>query len=178
MNVTRCLGTLGAAAPLWLLSSMALAHITLDTQSASVGSTYKAVLRVGHGCEGAATLKVRVQIPEGVISVKPMPKAGWELNTIEAPYKKSYDHYGTPATEGVREIVWTGRLLDKHYDEFVFRAYLTDSLKPDTMLYIPVVQECEGGTAERWIEIPAEGKSADDYKSPAPGLKLRPKATN
>jgi periplasmic copper chaperone A len=178
MNVTRCLGTLGAAAPLCLLSSMTLAHITLETQSASVGSTYKAILRVGHGCEGAATLKVRVQIPEGVISVKPMPKAGWELNTVEAPYKQSYDYYGTPATAGVREIVWTGKLLDKHYDEFVFRAYLTDSLKPDTSLYFPAVQDCEGNKAERWIEIPAEGKSADDYKSPAPGLKLRPKATN
>jgi uncharacterized protein YcnI len=141
-----------------------------------VGSTYKAVLRVPHGCEGEPTLKIRVQIPEGVIAIKPMPKAGWELDTVEAPYKQSYDYYGTPMTEGVREIVWTGKLLDKHYDEFVFRAYLTDSLKPDSMLYFPVVQECEGGKTDRWIEIPAEGKKADDYKSPAPGVKLRPKA--
>ena len=43
----------------------------------------------------------------------------------------------------MREIVWTGKLLDKHYDEFVFRAYLTDGLKPDTTLYFPAVQECE-----------------------------------
>jgi uncharacterized protein YcnI len=42
------------------------------------------------------------------------------------------------------------------------------------MLYIPTVQECEGGKAERWIEIPAAGKSADDYRFPAPGLKLLP----
>jgi periplasmic copper chaperone A len=46
------------------------------------------------------------------------------------------------------------------------------------MLYFPAVQECEGNKAERWIEIPAEGRKADDYKSPAPGLKLLPKATN
>ena len=143
MITIRRLGMLGAAAPFCLLSSMALAHVTLEPQPASIGSTYKAVLRVPHGCEGAPTLKLRVQIPEGVIAVKPMPKAGWELDTIEAPYKQSYDYYGTPTTEGVREIVWTGKLLDKHYDEFVFRAYLTDGLKPDTTLYFPAVQECE-----------------------------------
>jgi len=178
MKMIRQFGTLGAAAPLCLLSSMALAHVTLEPQPASVGSTYKAVLRVPHGCEGEPTLKLRVQIPEGVIAVKPMPKPGWELDTVEAPYKQLYDYYGTSMTTGVREIVWTGKLLDKHYDEFVFRAYLTDGLKPDTTLYFPVVQECSGGKADRWIEIPAEGKKADDYKYPAPGLKLLPKATN
>ncbi len=40
----------------------ASAHITLETQEAAVGSTYKAVLRVPHGCDGKATTGVRVQI--------------------------------------------------------------------------------------------------------------------
>ncbi|MCB8821491.1 YcnI family copper-binding membrane protein [Microvirga rosea] len=169
-------GALAAAATL-MLACPALAHTTLEQQQAPIASTYKAVLRVGHGCEGAPTLKLRVRIPDGVISVKPMPKAGWTLETVKAPYEKAYDYYGTPLSEGVREIVWTGKLLDEHYDEFVFRAYLTDSLKPNTTLYIPAVQECEGGKADRWIEIPAEGKSADDYRYPAPGLKLLPAKT-
>lgn len=162
------------AAALLSLAVSAQAHTTLEAQQAPVASTYKAVLRVGHGCEGAPTLKLRVRIPEGVINVKPMPKAGWELETVTATYNNSYDYHGTPTTEGVREIVWTGKLPDEHYDEFVFRAFLTESLKPDSMLYIPVVQECAGGKADRWIEIPAEGKSADDYRYPAPGLKLLP----
>lgn len=167
-----------ASALVCLSAGAASAHITLETQSAPIGSTYKAVLRVGHGCEGSPTLKVRVRIPEGVIAVKPMPKPGWDLDSVEGAYKQPYDYYGTPMTEGVREIVWTGRLLDKHYDEFVFRAYLTGSLAPDTTLYFPTVQECEKGV-ERWIEIPAAGKGADDYKSPAPGVKLlRAKASD
>lgn len=154
----------------------ALAHITLETQQAPVGSTYKAVLRVPHGCKGAATTKVRVRIPEGVIAIKPMPKPGWTLETVKGPYGKAFDYYGTPTSEGVKEVVWSGgRLLDEHYDEFVLRGYLTSDLKADTVLYVPVVQECEGGAVERWIEIPTEDKSADDYKSPAPGLKLTPK---
>jgi periplasmic copper chaperone A len=177
MALNRFAGALAASAIICLSTTGTFAHATLETQAASVGSSYKGVMRVGHGCEGSPTLKVRIQIPEGVIAVKPMPKAGWTLETVKARYKQSYDYYGTPMTEGVREIIWTGKLLDEHYDEFAFRAHLTDSLKPDTTLYFPTVQECEKG-AERWIEIPAEGKSADDYKYPASGVKLRPKATN
>jgi periplasmic copper chaperone A len=153
----------------------AFAHITLETQQAAVPSTYKAVLRVPHGCEGAATTTLRVQIPEGVISVKPMPKAGWTLTTTKGKYAKGYDYYGEKVSEGVTEIVWSGgNLPDEFYDEFVFRAYLTDSLEAGTKLYFPVVQEC-GDKAERWIDIPAAGKDADDYETPAPGLTLTPK---
>jgi uncharacterized protein YcnI len=179
MTTVTHAGARCAAALLCLLAFPALAHVTLEVQEAPVNSTYKAVLRVPHGCEGAATLKVRVRVPEGVIAVKPMPKAGWTLETVRGRYGKSYDYYGTPTAEGVQEIVWTGRLLDEHYDEFVFRGMLTKGLPSGEILYFPVVQECEGGKAERWIEIPAAGRKADDYKFPAPGLKLTPaKATH
>ncbi|WP_342241408.1 YcnI family copper-binding membrane protein [Inquilinus sp. OTU3971] len=156
-------------------SAPAFAHVTLETQEAPVGGTYKAVLRVPHGCEGSPTVRIRVQIPEGVIAVKPMPKPGWTLETVKGKYAASYDYYGTPTSEGVTEVVWSGgRLPDEFYDEFVFRSYLTAGLKPGAHLYFPVVQDCEAGT-DRWIEIPAEGKDADDYETPAPGLKLLPK---
>lgn len=154
-------------------ATAASAHITLENQQAPVPSTYKAVFRVGHGCEGKPTVKVRVRIPEGVISVKPQPKPGWTLEKVRGKYAKSYDYYGTPTSEGVTEVVWSGGSLpDDEYDEFVLRAYLTGDLKPGTVLYFPTVQECPDGAAERWIEIPAEGKSVDDYEFPAPGLKL------
>ena len=89
-----------ASALLCLSTGAALAHITLENQTAPIGSTYKAVMRVGHGCEGSPTLKVRVRIPEGVIAVKPMPKPGWDLDTVEGAYKQPYDYYGTPMTDG------------------------------------------------------------------------------
>jgi uncharacterized protein YcnI len=176
MAIDRIAGAVGAAALACLFASAAQAHITLETREAPVKSTYKAVLRVGHGCEGAASLKIRVQIPDGVIAVKPMPKPGWTLETVKATYQMPVEYYGEPLTEGVKEISWTGKLLDEHYDEFVFRAYLSDALKAGATLYFPAVQECEGGKAERWIEIPADGKGADDYRHPAPGLKLTPAA--
>lgn len=160
-----------AAAVLAMTATGAFAHATFEKSEAQQGAGYKAVLRVPHGCSGEATLKVRIQIPEGVIAVKPMPKAGWTLETVKGAYEKEYDYFGSKLTEGVKEIVWTGELLDEHYDEFVFSARITDAFAVGSMVYFPTVQECANG-AERWIEIPAEGQDAHDLEGPAPGVKI------
>jgi uncharacterized protein YcnI len=163
------------AAGTTLAASSAHAHVTLENRTAAPGSYYKAVFAVPHGCAGSATVKIRVQIPEGVIAVKPMPKAGWNVETVKGKYTASFEHHGATISEGVKEVIWSGgKLADDNYDEFIAATYLTATLKPNTTLYFPVVQECEQG-ASRWIDIPQEGKPAHDSKSPAPGVKLVPK---
>lgn len=149
----------------------AAAHVTLEAPTAKVGASYKAVLRVGHGCDGKATTAIRVRLPEGVISVKPMPKAGWKIEKTQGQYAKAYDYYGEEKASGVRELTWSGSsLADDEYDEFVFRAYVTEAFKPGDIVAFPVVQECTEGATTRWIEIPEAGKTADDYEHPAPTL--------
>ncbi len=166
---------IAAGAVLAAATGAALAHVTLETQEAAVGSTYKAVLRVPHGCEGKATTAVRVKIPEGFIAVKPMPKAGWKLETVKGNYARSYELWGEAVTEGVTEVDWSGGdLPDEFYDEFVFRGTLAADLPAGEKLFFPVVQEC-GDAAERWIEIPAAGGDEDALELPAPGLTLLPK---
>jgi uncharacterized protein YcnI len=158
-----------------LAAAPAFAHVSLETRQATVGSSYKAVFMVPHGCAGSATTKIRVQIPEGVIGVKPMPKAGWNLETIKGKYTAEYDLHGSRLSEGVKEVAWSGgRLADDNYDEFVIATFLTGGLKPNSTLYFPVVQECEQGI-NRWIDVPKEGSEGHDSKSPAPGVKLMPK---
>lgn len=166
-----------AAAALVLVPSAVFAHVSLETRQAPVESSYKAVFKVPHGCKGSPTVKLRVRIPDGVLGVKPQPKAGWTLQTVTGDYGRAYTLYGAPVSSGVKEVVWSGGSLpDDHYDEFVFVAYLSSALKPDTTLSFPVVQECEQGLT-RWIDQPAPGqKPADDHSdSPAPALKLLPK---
>ena len=174
-----------AIAALVLAASPASAHISLEPKQATIGSSYKAVFAVPHGCAGSATIKIRVQIPEGVIAVKPMPKPGWNVETIKGKYAAEYDYHGAKSAEGVKEVVWSGgKLADDNYDEFVISTFLTGALKPNTTLYFPVVQECEQGVS-RWIDIPEEGHGAHGHdgmhmdmnegKSPAPGVKLIPK---
>jgi uncharacterized protein YcnI len=156
------------------LGSPAMAHVTLETREARVGASYKAVLRVPHGCEGTATVTIRVRIPDGVVGVKPMPKAGWTLATVTGKYPKAYNLFHRQITDGVTEISWSaGKLPDAWYDEFVFAGFLAGDLDVSKPLYFPVVQECEKGV-HRWIEIPAPGKSASDYSEPAPSLRLLP----
>lgn len=106
-----------------------------------------------------------------MIAAKPMPKPGWELATVKDKYAQTYDYFGTPLSEGVTEIAWTGgELPDDWYDEFVFRSRLA-GFEPGTVVWFPVVQECAGGV-HRWIEIPEPGKTPDDYEEPAPGLTI------
>lgn len=154
------------------LPERAVAHPTLQIQQARVGAPYKAVMRIGHGCDGAATTKVRIVIPEGVIAAKPMPKPGWTLEIVRGPYAKSYKYYhDTVLKEGPKELIWTGRLLDEHYDEFIFSAMLTDSLAAGTTLYFPVYQECDA-TVVAWTQVPAAGQNAQELKTPAARLAL------
>lgn len=150
------------------LAAPAFAHVTLEQQEARVGSTYKAVLRVPHGCGDQATHTVRVQIPEGFYNVKPMPKANWTLETVKGPYAKPYDNHGTQLTEGVQEIVWSGGdLPNEFYDEFVFRGSFAGDLPVDSTFHFPTVQECANGE-EAWIDTSGD----ENAEMPAPGVKL------
>ena len=158
-----------AATTLVALAVPAFAHVTLETQEATIGKSYKAVVRVPHGCGTEATHTVRVQIPEGFFAVKPMPKAGWELETVTGPYENAYDNHGTKVTEGVKEIVWSGgNLKNEWYDEFVFRGTFAGSLEAGTF-YFPTIQECATGE-EAWLDT----TGAENAEMPAPSLKLVP----
>lgn len=148
----------------------AFAHITVAPAEVPAGSTIRAVFQVPHGCDGAPTTAIRVRIPEGLIGVKPQPKPGWTLETVTAPYAKSYTLYGTPVSEGVTEVRWSGGSLpDAFYDEFLLRGTFAANLAAGQTVYFPVIQEC-GDASEDWIAIPVEGQPEPDL--PAPGVTL------
>lgn len=156
-----------------LAATPAIAHITLEQGEAPVGGPYKAVFRVPHGCDGSTTVKLTVTIPEGVIAVKPMVKAGWEIETKRGPYAKSYSYFhGAKFDQGVKEVTWSGgKLPDAFYDEFVLSTFIAGDLRPGTTLYFPAIQECEQGS-HHWVDVPAGSKPA--HGDPAPGVKLIP----
>lgn len=151
----------------------ASAHVFLQGKQAAIGTDYKAVLVVPHGCAGSPTTKLRVQIPEGVIVSEPVPVAGWNVETVKGKFAGEYDYRGVKVSEGIKEVAWSGgKLPDKTRQEFVIQTYLSGNLKPDTTLYFPTVQECEQGVS-RWIEIPSDGAAhSREGKWPAPGVRL------
>lgn len=159
-----------AVAALPAVAVPAFAHVTLEPAEAQSGRSFKGTLKVPHGCEGAATTAIQVTLPDGVISVKPQPKAGWTLATQIGDYGRSYEvMHGPPVSKGVKTITWSGgELPDAYYDEFTFVAYLAPQANPAT-LYFPVLQSC-GTTSTDWAEIPAAG--APRPPRPAPVLKV------
>jgi periplasmic copper chaperone A len=168
-----CAAALAAAFVPLALTTPVAAHATLERTEAPADSYYIAVIRVPHGCVGSPTLKLRVQIPDGVTAVKPQPKPGWQLAIVKARLDPALtDGHGNTITEAVREVAWTGRLPDEYFDQFAMSVKLP--AQPG-VLYWKIVQECETGV-HRWIEVPEAGKTARDYKEPAPALTLTPKA--
>jgi hypothetical protein len=153
------------------LAAPATAHITLERNQAATGSYYKAVFRVPHGCDGAATTRISIRIPEGVISVKPQPKPGWTETTRIAKYAGVYENYGKTLTEGIVEVTWEGGpLADDRFDEFAFQAKLPDD--PEIMmLFFPVAQTCTTG-AIAWDQPPVPDADPHSLPHPAPALRL------
>ncbi|MCG6206912.1 YcnI family protein [Rhodopseudomonas sp. HC1] len=152
-----------------------LAHVSLQPSEAVAGNYFQTALSVPHGCDGAATVAVRVKIPDGVLSVKPQMKPGWtvEIKTRKIEGEQPKMH-GKTISETVDEVSWRGGPLpDNLYDTFGLVMKLPDAA--GKTLYFPVVQECEKGV-HRWIELPAAKQAADALKEPAPGLRLKPKA--
>jgi periplasmic copper chaperone A len=156
----------------------ARAHVTLEQPKAPAGSTYKAVFRIGHGCDGSATHTVRVALPAGFRGAKPMPKAGWTLDVRKAPLAQSYESHGRTVNDDVVEVSWKATpreawLPDAHYDEFTLRGQLPAAAQP---LWFKVQQLCERGEWN-WADVPASGTSMRGLKAPAVLLEVTPAET-
>lgn len=153
--------TLGAVA-------VAGAHVTPAPGSAAAGSFQLVAFQVGHGCEGSPTRSVSIQIPAGVIYVKPQVKTGWRVTTKKGKLPEPGTLFGEKVTTGVLSVTWSGgRLPDAYYD--TFNLYIQVPNKAGKTLYFPTVQRCAKGV-HRWITIPQKGKP--EPEEPAPGLKI------
>jgi periplasmic copper chaperone A len=153
--------------------SSSFSHVVLADQAALAGTSYRATLRVGHGCDGSPVTALRVSIPNGFTGAKPMPKAGWTLTTKVGKLSKPYDDHGKQVSEGLLEVIWTAAskdswLQDAWYDEFVLRGSLPKEAGP---MWFKVLQTCEKGSID-WAETPASGNSTKGLKFPAALLEL------
>ncbi len=152
----------------------AQAHVVLAEPDAQAGSYYPGFFRVGHGCKGAPTVKVRIEVPEGILSAKPQPKAGWRISiNREKLAEPVQGKYGL-ITERVASVTWEGGpLADDMFDQFGLMLKLPDEAGT---LYFPTVQSCPNGGENAWVNIPEKGTPWHDTKDPAPMLHLHPAA--
>jgi uncharacterized protein YcnI len=156
----------------------ASAHVTLEQPQASAGSSYKAVLRVGHACAGAtSTTAITVNLPPGFAGAKPIPKAGWVTTVQRSPLAQPYESHGRRVTEEVTTVSWqaaspASALSGDFYDEFVVRGQLPASTG---IVWFKVLQTCDVGAAD-WAQVPASGSSVKGLSLPAAPLEIMPAA--
>jgi periplasmic copper chaperone A len=158
--LVAAVATLAIAAP-------AFGHISIPEQEVATGSTSVVHLRVPHGCDGASTDTIEVQLPDGVVGAQPAYVPGWTVET-EMVASEPYERFGETLTERVGVIRWSGGdLPDAAFYDFGIRAtFLVDD---GMTLALPVLQRC--GVAEiAWIEPVVEGEAEPEH--PAPTLTI------
>lgn len=159
-----------AACVLFAASVATPAHVVLEQTRAPAASSYRAVFRVGHGCDGLPTRGISVTLPDGVQGAKPMPKPRWALSVRTEKLATPYASHGKQIDADVREIAWTATnkdafLPDAWYDEFVLRATLP--AEPGELAFA-VRQVCTRGEWN-WAELP----TAANPKPRAPAVRLK-----
>ncbi len=162
-----------AVSALLFTATAAYAHISVSGP-AFAGATHEATFGVGHGCDGADTYRVKVQIPAGITSVRPM-----DSTFGKAVLEKD-------AAGNVTAVVWTKPLADVLPEDSSFYK-LTVRLKlPETpfkTLHFPTIQTCRSAdgteTVAEWTSTSGEHGSHDPGTGapadhPAPALFVLP----
>lgn len=151
--------SIGLLAAALLLGSVAVgsAHVAVEPSEVPAGASRTFAFSVPHGCEGEATTSVALRLPPTIVTADPRPASGWDL-VVENE------------ADGATIATWSGGSLPDG-SVATFRVRLTTPDAPRTMLYIPVVQECEDGRY-RWIQIPGDGESYEELATPAPRIAL------
>lgn len=149
------------------LPAAACAHITFAEPRAAAGAYHAAFLRVSHGCGGAATTMIRVEIPAGIDSARPQPKPGWTLSIERQPLAHALrSESGAAVTERISAVTWSGALPADQFDQFGLMLKLPAVAGP---LYFPTVQRCTSGV-NAWVNRPAGPEAWHATPMPAPML--------
>lgn len=160
-----------AAAAALAACAGAHAHVVLDRPSAPAGSYHKATFMVGHGCEGSPTRRLTVFVPDGIVSVKPMARPGWTVQTRSAALPAPATLHGKTITKAVSQVSWSGGPLpDDRFDEFTMLVRLP--AQPGR-LHFRILQECERGQVD-WADVGGSGGARS--KTPAAVLDVLPAA--
>jgi len=168
------LGALPAATAAVALSlaAPAGAHVTATPSTAAAGAYTVVTFSVGHGCEGSATTKIEIQVPESVLSVTPSRNPFYDVEkTIEQLDEPVTDAHGNEVTERTASIVYTATtpLPDGERDAFELSFQLPDA-EGETLSF-PTIQTCQKGETG-WTEVPADGQDAEELESPAPAFEI------
>lgn len=160
----------GTGALVALTASAAGAHVTVTPSTTAAGAYSVLTFSVGHGCDGASTTTMALQMPEAVIAVTPTVNPGWDvekkMETLDEPVDNGH---GGEYTERVAQVVYTAKtpLAEGFRDTFELQLQLPGE-EGDALVF-PVLQTCEKGETA-WVQTYEEGQEEPEH--PAPYIEL------
>lgn len=153
-------------------AAAASAHVTISPSTGQAGAYAVLTVSVPHGCDGSATTKIAIKLPDDIVSVTPTRNPFWTVSVTKKKLAQPVtDEHGSTITERDDTITYTARtpLSDHQRDAFELSLKLPD--KAGQTLAFPVVQTCQKGQTG-WTEVAANGQDADSLEHPAPTVTL------
>jgi uncharacterized protein YcnI len=163
--------TLGAVALAVLAPASAEAHVGVRADTTAAGAYALLTVNVPHGCDGAATRRIAVQIPAGINAATPSVSPRW---SIRKQQQKLADPVTTADGERlstrVSEVIWTARtpLPEGYRDGLSLQLQLPEDAA-GRQLAFPTIQTCTTGETA-WTQVAEPGQDHDELKHPAPTL--------
>jgi uncharacterized protein YcnI len=146
------------------------AHVSVSADTTAAGAYALLTFGVPHGCDGSATTKIAIKIPDQVTSVTPTVNPNWDVQKVTAAVNPPItDSDGDRITERVDQIVYTAKapLAADLRDALVLSVRIPDAA--GQTLSFPVIQTCEVGETA-WIEQPVAGQPEPAH--PAPSIEV------
>jgi uncharacterized protein YcnI len=144
------------------LPTLASAHNGIKSGNAVANKSQEVVFGIGHGCEGADTVKIVVEVPPGVTSVRPMPGDFGKVSVEKDD------------TGAVKTVTWQKRDGDVFEADIAYYT-LTLRMKPPnapfTTLLLPMVQTCRNAAGQ---EIVTEWTAPDETEGTVNGVEIGP----
>lgn len=164
---------LAAAGLAFAVPAAAQAHVTASAADTTAGAYTVVTFSVPHGCDGSATTKVAIDLPEGVDEVTPTRNPYYDVTTKrEKLADPEADADGNEVTERDAQVVYTAKtpLPDGERDSFELSLQIPEDAAGTTLTF-PTTQTCEKGETA-WTQVPKKGQSEDDLESPAPSVSV------
>ncbi|NYE95831.1 uncharacterized protein YcnI [Psychromicrobium silvestre] len=163
---------LGTAALMALGLASASAHVSVDASSTSANSYSLLTFSVPHGCDGSATTKIAISLPESIDDATPTVNPNWTVAKVteKLAQPKTLEN-GSKVTERTSQIVYTAKTpLDPELrDTLVLSLQLPDG--SGTQLNFPVLQSCVKGQTN-WATVVPAGQDDEAVQDPAPAITL------
>jgi periplasmic copper chaperone A len=164
----RTLGIL-AGLSVALLPAVVAAHVSIASGPGFANTTQEITFGVGHGCAGADTYRVRVTIPAGVTSVRPL-RSDFGKVSVEK------DAAGTIVAVSWQKADADALEADLAYYKLVIRLKVPD--QPFKTIFFPALQTCRAADTTTstvdWKMLPTDPIVDGGTDEPAPALVILP----